>query len=321
MAYGGSYGMAGVNKGFLEQMMKQNQGEKEAGAATTEQKKEMQAKFQAELEAAQAKARKKSKKLSGLGKVLDVAGMFMGPLGAGLSGGINALLQGNQAKKGAESLMHGVDSKRWGNTFMSEGMDSYKKEVDDSQMSTADMLGGALMSGVGSFAMSKAGGAEEGGSFKDIFKPGEDMVEGATNASFGEGTKGVADFKAGGIDDSLSMFGEKSANFDALSANKNLTDGAVSKNWGNKFEAGGGGGEGFLPKNSGSFDAFGKNKLGGMPSQIRTPGKVTPLKNLIGGAKDSFKQMTGNFSEEGLKGMDYQEMMKMMNMMQKMGGQ
>jgi len=283
MAYGSSYGMAGVNKGFLEQMMKQNQEEKEAGAATTEQKKEMQAKFQAELEAAQARARKKSKKFGGLGKLLDIAGMFMGPLGAGLTGGINALIQGTQAKKGAESLMGGVNSKRWGNTFMSEGMDEYKKEVDDSQMSMGDMLGGALMSGIGSFAMSKAGGAEKGGAFKDMFKPGEDMVEGATNASFGEGSKAASDFssKAGGIDNSLEMFGEKSAN----------------------------------------FDAFGKNKLGGMPSQTFTAGKATPLKNLLGGAKDSFKQMTGDFAEDGLKGMDYQEMMKVMNMMQKIGGQ
>ena len=87
MAYGSSYGMAGINTGFLEQMIKQNQGEKEAGTATIEQKKEMQAKFQAELEAAQARARKKSKKFGGLGKLLDIVGMGLGPLGSGLTSG------------------------------------------------------------------------------------------------------------------------------------------------------------------------------------------------------------------------------------------
>lgn len=289
MAYGSSYGMAGINTGFLEQMIKQNQGEKEAGTATIEQKKEMQAKFQAELEAAQARARKKSKKFGGLGKLLDIVGMGLGPLGSGLTSGINALIQGTQAKKGAKSLMSGIDSERYGKTFLSKGMDDYKKEVDESvenMGSFGDILGSSLMTGLGSAGLSSISGAEKGGMFKDMFNPGENMVEGATNASFGEGTRGVSDFKAGGtkvdgiginVDNSLEMFGEKSAN----------------------------------------FDAFGKNKLGGMSSQIRTPGKVTPLKNLLEATKDRFKNVVGdNFKEEGLQGIDIGALTEIMKLMQ-----
>ena len=285
MAYGSSYGMAGVNKGFLEQMMKQNQGEKEAGTATIEQKKEMQAKFQAELEAAQARARKKSKKFGGLGKLLDVAGMFMGPLGAGLTGGIKTLMEGMQAKKGAKSLMSGIDSERYGKTFLSKGMDDYKKEADESvenMGSFGDMLGGSLMAGLGSAALSSASGAEKGGMFKDMFTP-QDVVKEGSNLGFSKGGKAGADFssKAGGLDNSLSIFNEKSANFDAF-----------SKDMINKGP---------------SFTSYASQ--GG--------GKITPIKNLIGGTKDRFKNVVGdNFKEEGLKGMDIGALTDLMKLMQ-----
>jgi len=316
MAYGDSYGMARVNKSFLEDMMAKSQGEEKSLSATNKQKKEMQAKFQAELEAAQAKARKKSKKFGGLGKILDIVGMGLGPLGSGLTGGIKALIEGSQARKGAKSLMSGVDSGRWGKTFLSEGMDEYKKEVDDSQMSIGDMLSGALMSGVGSFAMSKAGGAEKGEGFlHDMFKPGDVVKEGATNIGFAPGGKAATDASTKvGAKSGIEMFGEKSSNFDALPGK-----GAISTDY--LSPKGTARGEGFLPKKSGNFDVFGKDKiLGGMPQQTTRGGDITPFKNLIKSGKDSFKQMTGDFSEDGLKGMDYQEMMKIMNLMQKFGG-
>lgn len=87
--------------------------------------------------------------------------------------------------------MSGIDSERYGKTFLSKGMDDYKKEADESvenMGSFGDMLGGSLMAGLGSAALSSASGAEKSGMFKDMFKP-QDVVKEGSNLGFSKGVK------------------------------------------------------------------------------------------------------------------------------------
>ena len=166
-----AYQMAALNTALTEGLINKDQNLKTSNVATSKQKQKMIEELEAQMKAAQDKARKKSKKFGGLGKLLDVAGMFMGPLGMGLTKGINALIQGKQQQKGAESLLDGINSKRFENTFLSNNMEEYKEEVEDSQLSINDILTSSLMSGIQSYATGQGMGAEKLGSgkFKEMF--------------------------------------------------------------------------------------------------------------------------------------------------------
>ena len=168
--YGSAYNLADVDKSFLDNILETRQGESSSIRSTFSQKKKLQEQFEAELEAAQAKAKKDAKKGSGLFKALNLVGMGLGPLGAGLTAGISAGLQGNQQRKAMEGLLSGVSGDRWKKTFLKNPMKAYEQEAQDTQMSSGDVLRGAFGSGLTAFMTSKmlGGDKETGGVFKKM---------------------------------------------------------------------------------------------------------------------------------------------------------
>ena len=254
-----AYQMAALNTALTEGLINKDQNLKTSNVATSKQKQKMIEELEAQMKAAKDKARKKSKKFGGLGKLLDVAGMFMGPLGMGLTKGINALIQGKQQQKGAESLLDGINSKRFENTFLSNNMEEYKEEVEDSQLSINDILTSSLMSGIQSYATGQGMGAEKLGSgkFKEIFKKNKTSPLN-DNIGFGKSKQFIKDSSPLG---DVKMFGDKSANFDLL-------------NKGNKV--------------GGNFDVFGKDRLGFNPESL-IEGKRTPFKNIFSLGKEKIK--------------------------------
>ena len=297
-----AYQMAGLNTALTDSLIKQQNEAESANIATATNKKEMMEEFEAQMKAAQDKARKKSKKFGGLGKLLDVAGMFMGPLGAGLTKGIGSLLQAEAGRKGAKGLMKGIDAKRFGKTFLSKGLEKYQEEVKDSQSSFGDSLAGGLMSGVVGGLTSKAmGGSKDDNLFKKMFEKPEDVA--GSNLGIGKSEQFMKDSSPLG---EMEMFGNKSSNFDKLTDEFNVISAdrlaPEQLNIVNKNFAGGlkGSKPGFLPSQKsniqlglgknmgGNFDVAGINKAGTNPFNIPVPGKRTPFKNLMGGLKDKF---------------------------------
>ena len=136
--------------------------QQKASSATRKQRSKLTEEFEAELEAAQKAAQKKANKNKGFFKGLNILGSFLGPLGAGLTKGISALGQGQQQKKGLEQLLKGVDSERWGKTFLKDPSKSYKEEAEGMQMSSGDVLRGGIGAGLAGWGTSKMMGGKRG---------------------------------------------------------------------------------------------------------------------------------------------------------------
>ncbi len=195
MAYS-PYQIAGTRGNLLDLLQQEKLVGQESKRRTGKQRLALEEEFEQDLKAAQRKAKREAEKGSGFFKALNLVGMGLGPLGAALTSGISAGLQGNRQKKAMEGLLSGVDSKRWGKTFLRDPMKSYKEEAQDMQMSSGDVLRGAIGSGLTSFAMSKAlgGDKESGGLFKKMFSKPADVLEvGAVPGAGGVGVRAPKD--------------------------------------------------------------------------------------------------------------------------------
>ena len=177
MAYS-PYQTAGSQATLYDLFQQSKFGEQKASSATRKQRSKLTEEFEAELEAAQKAAQKKANKNKGFFKGLNILGSFLGPLGAGLTKGISALGQGQQQKKGLEQLLKGVDSERWGKTFLRNPSKSYKEEAESMQMSSGDVLRGGIGAGLAGWGTSKMMGGERG--------------EGLGQKMFSKGTTGTA---------------------------------------------------------------------------------------------------------------------------------
>lgn len=173
----------------LYRLLHQSQADSsEANIALRKQKGKMSEDFEAELKKAQDTARSRAKKNKGWGQLLNVLGMGLGPLGAGLAGGVSSLMQGYDAKEGRKKLLEGVDTKRWGKTFLRDPSRAYKEEAEDLQLSDMDIFGGALTGGLTSYMMSGLlDGDEGGGLFKRMgeAKKGSGVVKEAITEARG----------------------------------------------------------------------------------------------------------------------------------------
>ena len=109
-------------------------------------------------------------------KVLPLAGMFMGPMGSAILGGLQGMYTAKQQSKHALGQIGaargaGVDVGKWGNTFLGSGARETKAASDsmfdsltrDAQVSDMGLLKSGLTSGISSYAMGKMGEGIKGG--------------------------------------------------------------------------------------------------------------------------------------------------------------
>jgi len=183
------YQIAGVRASLADLMQKSDLQRQQSQRATSKQMSEMQETFEDELEALQAKARKRSKKNKLLGNVLNLVGLGLGPLGAGLTKGLSSAISLQDQKTGAKMLLDKGMQQKYGSNFLRRGMKDFTRMAEDAQVSSGDVLRAAFGSGLAGFAMSKAlgGSKEDGGLFKKMFK----KPEVAAPSSMGGATMGA----------------------------------------------------------------------------------------------------------------------------------
>ena len=185
MAYS-PYQIAGTQASLRDLLQESRFRGEQSKSKTAVQMGKLEEEFEADLEAAQAKARRDSKKNKGLFQGLNLLGtLFLGPLGAGLTKGITAGIQGNQRKKALEGLLSDVEGNRWSKNFLKRPMKAYEEEAEDLQMSSGDVLRGAFGAGLTGALTSKMLGGESGksvggniienikesGGLKEMFSP------------------------------------------------------------------------------------------------------------------------------------------------------
>tara|TARA_R110002012_G_scaffold144691_4_gene302901 strand:+ start:3305 stop:4210 length:906 start_codon:yes stop_codon:yes gene_type:complete len=164
------YQIAGTRASLADLLQQSNLQQQQSQRAGSKQMGEMQEKFEDELEKLQSDARKRSKKNKGLGSLLNIAALGLGPLGAGIAKGLSSGLQLQDQKTGAKMLLNKDMQKRYGNTFLRGGMKNFTEMAKDAQVSSGDVLRGAFGGGLSGFAMSKmlGGSKEDGGLFKQM---------------------------------------------------------------------------------------------------------------------------------------------------------
>lgn len=179
------YQIAGTRASLADLLQQSNLQQQQSQRAGSKQMGEMQEKFEDELEKLQSDARKRSKKNKGLGSLLNIAALGLGPLGAGIAKGLSSSLQLQDQKTGAKMLLNKDMQKRYGNTFLRGGMKNFTEMAKDAQVSSGDVLRGAFGSGLAGFGMSKmlGGSKEDGGLFKKMFKKPEDILETGADVS------------------------------------------------------------------------------------------------------------------------------------------
>jgi hypothetical protein len=168
------YQISEAQKGLTEELLSSQQKMKTMQAATTGQMSKMEEKFQKEMLLAQQKAEaqlRKKNKGGMLGKLLSFispfAGPIAGPILSGLISGIQTRRQGGFARRQAElakSAALGVDTKRFGGTFLGKRAREYEakqeslfdKMISETDLGFGDIFKAALGSGVMSMAMGKA---------------------------------------------------------------------------------------------------------------------------------------------------------------------
>jgi hypothetical protein len=183
------YQLAGARATLADLMQKSNLQKQQSQTDTTKKMGEMQDEFEKELEALQARARKRSKKNKLLGNVLNLVGLGLGPLGAGLTKGLSSAISLQDQKTGAKMLLDKGMQQKYGSNFLRRGMKDFTEQAQDAQVSSGDVLRGAFGSGLAGFVMSKAlgGSKEDGGLFKKMFK----KPEVAAPSSMGGATMGA----------------------------------------------------------------------------------------------------------------------------------
>ena len=113
MAYS-PYQIAGTKASLTDLLQESRFRGEQSKSKTAVQMGKLEEEFEADLEAAQAKARRDSKKNKGLFQGLNLLGtLFLGPLGAGLTKGITAGIQGDQQRQALKGLLSDVDADRW----------------------------------------------------------------------------------------------------------------------------------------------------------------------------------------------------------------
>lgn len=181
------YQLAGARATLADLIQKSNLQKQQSQTDTTKKMGEMQDEFEKELEALQARARKRSKKNKLLGNVLNLVGLGLGPLGAGLTKGLSSAISLQDQKKGAEMLLDKGMQQKYGSNFLRRGMKDFTEQARDVQVSSGDVFRGALGSGLAGFGMSKAlGGTKLGEETTDL--QGKNI-----NATFGSNIKNLID--------------------------------------------------------------------------------------------------------------------------------
>tara|TARA_Y100000593_G_scaffold74987_1_gene138201 strand:- start:258 stop:1040 length:783 start_codon:yes stop_codon:yes gene_type:complete len=166
MAYS-PYQIAGTKASLTDLLQESRFRGEQSKSKTAVQMGKLEEEFEADLEAAQAKARRDAKKNKGLFQGLNLlSSMFLGPLGAGLTKGITAGIQGDQQRQALKGLLSDVDADRWSKTFLKRPMKAYREEAEDLQMSRGDLLRGALGAGATGFMVSKILGGDKGSPFE-----------------------------------------------------------------------------------------------------------------------------------------------------------
>ena len=168
MAYS-PYQVANIQSSLLDSLSKGRQGTTKTQFATSKKMGKMREDYQQELEEAQKRAKAKAKKRGGLFKGLKTLGMFLGPLGAAITGGLATAGQARQQQLGARELLK-VDKDRYSRNFLRNPMKEYMEQAEDSQLSSGDVLQSGFAGGLSSFATSKmrGGSKETGGIFKKM---------------------------------------------------------------------------------------------------------------------------------------------------------
>ena len=179
------YQLAGARATLADLMQKSNLQKQQSQTDTTKKMGKMQDEFEKELEELQARARKRSKKNKLLGNVLNVVGLGLGPLGAGLTKGLSSAISLQDQKTGAKMLLDKGMQQKYGSNFLRRGMKDFTEQARDAQVSSGDVLRGAFGSGLAGFAMSQAlgGDKETGGIFKKMQKSKSEDLSTALNAA------------------------------------------------------------------------------------------------------------------------------------------
>lgn len=177
MAYS-PYQTAGSQSTLYDLFQQSKFGKQKSDIALESQRGKMTEEFEKQLEDAQKAAKRDAKKNKGLFQGINLlASIFGGPLGIGLTKGITAGIQGDQQRQARKKLLSGVSGDRWKKTFLRDPMKSYKEEAEDLQMSSGDVLRGAVGSGLTGFMASKAFGGDEGSMFKQ-WRSGRQAAQG-----------------------------------------------------------------------------------------------------------------------------------------------
>ncbi len=181
------YQLAGAKATLADLIQKSNLQKQQSQTDTTKKMGEMQDEFEKELEALQARARKRSKKNKLLGNVLNLVGLGLGPLGAGLTKGLSSAISLQDQKKGAEMLLDKGMQQKYGSNFLRRGMKDFTEQARDVQVSSGDVFRGALGSGLAGFAMSKGLGGEKLGPKYDA----QGKVMEGTKTTFGSNINNI----------------------------------------------------------------------------------------------------------------------------------
>jgi len=155
------YQLAGARATLADLMQKSNLQKQQSQTDTTKKMGEMQDEFEKELEELQKDARDRASKNKLLGNVLNLVGLGLGPLGAGLTKGISSAISLQDQKIGAKMLLDKKMQQKYGSNFLKRGMKDFTEQARDVQVSSGDVFRGALGSGLAGFGMSKALGGRK----------------------------------------------------------------------------------------------------------------------------------------------------------------
>ena len=170
------YQIAGVRASLADLMQKSNLQQQQSQRATSKQMGEMQEKFEDELEKLQSDARKKADRNKGILKAIKIAGSIFGtPLISALTGAAVSGKKLYDQKRGAEMLLNKDMQKRYGNTFLRRGMKDFTRMAEDAQVSSGDVLRGALGGGATGFLTNQLLSGGEVNPFQNIKKNINDL--------------------------------------------------------------------------------------------------------------------------------------------------
>ena len=118
-----------------------------SGFETKAQKGALMDEFYAEIQKAQNEALKRSEKNKSLRAAFNLIGAATGGIGGGILGGLSGYIGGRDAQKGAK-LLSGVDTERWGKTFLRGDAADWDAQVEESQRDDVDVFSSALGQGL-----------------------------------------------------------------------------------------------------------------------------------------------------------------------------